>query len=113
MHKRLTPEETAKIRKLRESNLTMDEIATKTGRSLSAIQRACRGMSTRPPGGVKKTKMTRAGRAESNGTAWQGQLQKLVTRIRKSDPGVTAIEIDMTNGRYTVNRTSSERGEIQ
>lgn len=102
---RLTEEEIAKIRNLRaETDLTLPEIAKKVGRSLSALQRALKGSKS-------NGKMVRAGYAPKTG-GWQPQLVKLVERIRRMDPGVTAIELDVTNGRYTVNRVSSERGEI-
>lgn len=100
---KLTPTEIAKIHQLRaETDLTLPEIAEKVGRGLSAVGRVLKNKSN----GMARGKPPRVG-------GWEKRLSELVKRIRRIDPGVTSIDVDVEAGRYTVNRVSSEKGSLE
>jgi hypothetical protein len=121
----LTDDEKRRIVERYQEGEAASTIADSFGRANSAIFRVLHAagvnISSKHPrqrGGLKSSKkklrftMARAGRPPAKTSNWRRQLAALVTRIREADPGVTQLEVDLTSGRYTVNRITLENGEL-
>lgn len=104
--KYVTEAEKLQIIELHQSGRSIRGIAEEVSRSQGSVRKALRMI------GKADRRMARAGRGPAKTSSWQGHLTKLVERIRETDPGVTFVEVDVESGHYTVNRTTSERGEL-
>lgn len=115
------------IRELHERGHSGRAIAKIVGRSpgavLGVLRRTGAGVGVsgngngsnklvRPNGGANAPSTLVRGRQVPMLHLWQGQLATLIERIRRVDSGVTSIEVDVASGSYTVNRVSSESGNI-
>lgn len=111
--------ETAIWRYLRQTGLTRG--GNRTGQSAGAQPKDTQvavkslvlpGKHTNGVASAAKATMLGRGQAFNGLTLWQGQLSSLVARIRKADPGVVSLEVDVQGGHFTVKRNSTDQGEI-
>lgn len=111
----LTPQQNDTAIKKFKEGLSVGAIARLIGRNKSVVYQALRKTGaefSRNNPRPKSNGMARGQPPMLMTSTWQGQLTKLVARIRRVDPGVIDIELDIQNGRFTVNRNTSERGSL-